>query len=348
VIVIVKIAKNIARRWVVEEASTLPGFCGAFFHGSTNWLPDDDVLPAASDVDVMVVLAEPVLPSKSGKFLYQGVLFDVSYLPSDQLQSPDAILAQYHLAGSFRTPSIIMDPSGRLTELQAAVAKDYARREWVLRRCEHARDRVMRNLKSLNETDPFHDQVTAGLFATGVVAHVLLVAGLRNPTVRRRYVAARELLADYGRLEFYDPLLALLGCAGMNRAQVEGHLAALAGAFDAAATAIKTPFFFATDISEIARPIAIDGSRELIARGLHREAVFWMVATYSRCQKVLYHDAPAETQERYNVGYRRLLGDLGITSFDDLRRRGEQVEEFLPSVMAVAEAIMAANQDIEN
>jgi hypothetical protein len=58
--------------------------------------------------------------------------------------------------------------------------------------------------------------------------------------------------------------------------------------FDTAKAVIKTPFSFASDISDAAGPIAIDGSRELIERGLHREAVFWIVVTYSRCQKVLF------------------------------------------------------------
>jgi len=199
----------------------------------------------------------------------------------------------------------------------------------------------------LDEAAPFHDQVTAWLFGTGVTTHVLLVAGLKNPTVRTRYVAVRELLAEYGQLPFSTALLELLGCARMGRARVEHHLAALAEVFDAATEVIKTPFFFAADLSEQARPIAIDGSRELIERGDHREAIFWIVATYSRCEKVLAHDAPTEMQGKFTPGYRRLLGDLGITSFADLQRRSEQVKGLLPQVWTVAEAIMAANQGIE-
>ena len=117
--------------------------------------------------------------------------------------------------------------------------------------------------------------------------------------------------------------------------------------FDAAKAVIKTPFFFASDISDLARPIAIDGSRELIERGLHREAIFWIVATSSRCRTILFHDAPAELQDRFRPGYERLLGDLGITSLADLRQRGEQVRAFLPRLWEMAEAIMAANPEIE-
>ena len=347
---IVEQAKAVARQWVIEEGSRAPGFCGAFYHGSVAWLPDATALPETSDVDVMVVLADPNPPVKPGKFLYHGVLLEASYLPSDQLRSPDLVLGQSHLAGSLRAPSIILDPSGRLTALQAAVARDYAKRRWVYRRCEHTRSKILDYLRSLSESEsaPLHEQVTAWLFATGITTHVLLVAGLQNPTVRRRYLAARELLADYGHAAFYETLLELLGCAQISRGRAEQHLAALAEVFDVAGAVVKTPFPFASDLSPVARPIAIDGSWELIERGDHREAIFWMVATASRCQQVLYHDAPAELQERFRPGYRRLLADLGVASFADLQRRGAQVEDFLPRLWEVAEAIMAANPGIQD
>jgi hypothetical protein len=346
--VLVAQAKAVARRWVSEEAAHLPGFRGAFFHGSINWLADDAALPASSDLDVMIVHADPDPPHKPGKFVDRGLLLEVSYLSEARLGSPEQILGQYQLAGSFHTASVIADPLGRLTELQTAVARDYARRRWVERRCDDARNNVLTFLRSFDESAPFHDRVTSWLFATGVLTHVLLVAGLRNPTVRTRYLAARELLADYGRLDFYEPLLELLGCARLSRTQVEVHLAALAETFDAAKTVIATPFFFAADIGDAGRPVAIDGSRELIARGFHREAVFWIVATSARCQKVLAHDAPPAMQARYEPGIRHLLRDLGITSSTDLQKRCERVAAFLPSVWEMAQAIMAANPGIED
>jgi hypothetical protein len=134
----------------------------------------------------------------------------------------------------------------------------------------------------------------------------------------------------------------------MGQAQVEQHLAALTDAFDAAKAVIRTPFPFASDISDQARPIAIGGSRELVERGDHREAIFWIVATYSRCQKVLYHDAPVELQQRFRPGYRQLLGDLGITSPAGLQHRGAQVRGYLPRLWAVTEAILAASPGIED
>ncbi|MDQ3856287.1 MAG: hypothetical protein M3281_07840, partial [Chloroflexota bacterium] len=248
----------------------------------------------------------------------------------------------------FRLPNVISDPTGHLTELQEAVSRDFARRHWVLKRCEQARNKVAAGIDGLDASRPFHEQVLSWLFPTGVTTHVLLVAGLRNPTVRQRYTAVRALLAQYGHLEIYEPLLALLGCAGMTRTRVEYQLGVIAEVFDAATLVLRTPFPFASDLSEIARPIAIDGSRDLIERGYHREAVFWIAVTYSRCQQVFHSDAPAGSRDRYTPGYRQLLGDLGIVSFDDLLRRGAEVKAYLPRVWETAEAIVAANPEITN
>ncbi|HYM15491.1 MAG TPA: hypothetical protein VEZ14_08015 [Dehalococcoidia bacterium] len=339
-------ARTLARRWVEEHAAARRGFAGAYFAGSITTLADDAELPRTSDVDVWVVLAGESAPGKLGKFAYRGLTLDVTCRSLDRLRPPEAILADYHVAPAFRTPNIIADPSGELTELQAAVSSDFAGHPWVTKRCDHARSHALSYLRMLKESDDFHDQVIAWLFANGVLTHVLLVAGLRNPTVRRRYAAVRELLAAYGRLDFHADLLESLGCARMSPAHVEHHLAALSEAFDDAAAVADAPFPFTTDITPVARPIAIDGSRELIEACLHREAIFWIAVTSARCQKTLHHGATPEVAARHESGFRDLLADLGIASATDLRREAHGVETLLPSVWAVAEAVTAANPEI--
>jgi hypothetical protein len=44
----------------------------------------------------------------------------------------------------------------------------------VRRRCQHAERRIVDGLGRLDASGPFHDQVTAWLFPTGVTTHVLL------------------------------------------------------------------------------------------------------------------------------------------------------------------------------
>jgi hypothetical protein len=166
--------------------------------------------------------------------------------------------------------------------------------------------------------------------------------------VRARYIAVRELLADYGRLEFQDALLDLLGCSQISRGRVDQHLATLTHIFDAAKEAIRTPFPFASDIGESARPIAIDASLELIERGHHREAMFWIAVTHSRCHKILSRDGSEEMKQSFSNSYRDLVSDLGVPSFTEIRQRCAEIERVLPRVCKVAEAIMSANPGIED
>ena len=344
---IVERARASAREWVIQEVARAPGFVGAFFSGSINDLALNAELPATSDIDILIVVDGPDVPRKPGKFLHRGALIEASYLSSAQIRTPDQVLRSPHLAWSLRADaSLIHDPLGRLAPLQSAVARDFARRDWVIQRCAASRDKVLRNLAGVNATQPLADQVIGWLFAAGVTTHILLVAGLRNPTVRKRYLAVRDLLAETDRAAFYPVLLEMLGCARLGRERVEQHLVSLAGVFDAACAVIASPFEFAADISAGSRPVAIDGSRELIESGDHREAVFWIAVTHSRCQQVLARDAPAGAAERYLPGYRRVLADLGVASPADLQRRCRRIAELLPRVWQEAEAIIDANPEI--
>lgn len=340
---LVQEARDRAREWVAAEAAGQPGFVGVVCHGSTNWLPDDAVFPAASDFDLLVFWNGDELPAKPGKVLHNGVLLEPTYLSSEEIASPEEVLGSCHLAGSFRAPHILADPVGVLGNLQVEVARGYAQSQWVMVRCERAMETVRNVLTALKESAPLHNQVTSVHFAAGITTHVLLSAGLRNPTVRKRYAAVRELLIEYGFPEFYEKLLELGGMAHQSRQDVVRHLEALAEAYDAAKTFLRTPYRFAADLTEASRPVVIDGSRELIALGLHREALFWMVAVYCRCRHVLAQDAPADIFARHDVGFQRLVEDIGLSTFADRKERAAKIEDMLPRVWEVATAIRDAN-----
>lgn len=210
------------------------------------------------------------------------------------------------------------------------MARHFAERRWVRRRCQDAEARIVDRLGRLDRSQALPAQVLAWLFPTGVTTHVLLTAGLRNPTIRLRYLAVGTLLADYGRAGLIEELLALLGCGHLTGQRVERHLAAMTAVFDAAAAVARTPFPFASDISAAARPIAVDGGRDLIAHGHHREAVFWIVATYARCLTILASDAPPAARAGHEPGFAALLADLGVADPAALGRRARETLGFLP------------------
>lgn len=342
----VGIAREAAVDWVTRHASHQDWFRGAYFSGSTIGLPADADVPAGSDVDVVVVTSHGEPPSKPGKLVHRGALLEVTYLSWRQFASVHDVLASYHLAGSFRVDTIIADPTGELRALQVQVSRHFAERAWVRRRCEDARRKAEHGLRNIDTTAPWHDQVMAWLFPNGVTTHILLVAALRNPTVRLRYLAARDALTEYGHTSLYHDLLGLLGCAEWTPRRAEHHLDALARTFDAATAVASTPFFFSSDITPAARPIAIDASRALIRAGDHREAVFWIVATFARCHKILAADAPPDVQRALAPALYDVLADLGITSSGDLLTRAGAAIDALPRVWATAEAILSANPAI--
>ncbi|OON77282.1 hypothetical protein [Streptomyces tsukubensis] len=332
-------ARAAAAEWVARNARTREGFAGAYFHGSTTGLADGADLPVSSDVDVVVVIDTDKAPPKPGKLRHRGALLEITYEPFTEIASAERVLSSYHVAGGFVRDTVIEDPTGHLASLHARVARDFGKQEWVRARCADARLRVERRLAAMDFTAPFHEQVTGWLFPTGVSTHVVLVAALRNPTIRLRYVAARRALSDFDRLDRYPELLELLGCERLSADTVRDQLASLTRTFDATTEVARTPFPFSSDLTREARAIAIDGSRDLIDGGLHREAVFWIIATFARCHTALATDAPALHRALLS-DFEAAVATLGITSPDDLRHRRADVTAFLPRLDKTAEDIM--------
>lgn len=332
-------ARELVRQWVRRHA-TGPGFEGAFFHGSINDLSDDAVLGPSSDVDLIVCSPN----GKSGKLRSGVILLDVTYRPLNEFLDPEVVLGQHQIAPSFKSPCILSDPTGGLTLTNQRIMRDFAKREWVERRVESALEKIKSG--RLDPNASFPNQVLSWLFPTGITTHVLLVAGLRNPTVRRRYLAVRDLLSQYRRLYVYPDLLAHLGCKDMTRAQAQAHLDRLEKAFDATAGAIQSPFPYAADLTPEAKPVAIQGSQELIDQGNHKEAVFWLVATFARCQQVLGTDAP-RLAPQFDASFRVLLADLGIQTSDDLQRRRDANLSYLGDVERTARTIMDMNSSVK-
>lgn len=339
-------ARTVARRWVEEEASSRPGFFGAYLAGSITALPDDATLPDASDVDIKVVLDLPDVAADPQKHLYRGVVLDVSWEPVEEIRSPQAVLGSYFAASHFTHPCIISDPTGHLAAIQAAVQREFARRDWVLARAEHARRTLEEGLTRLDPSAPLPDQVMGWLFSIVFTPPMVLVADLRNPTHRRGLATLGQVLTRYGHPELHERVLGIVGSVAMTRTQVETLVAACAEAFDVAQAVRATPFPLASNISDFARPIAIGGAEELIAGDCHREALPWIIFVHTMCQRILQNDAPEEVRNHFTPGYERLLATLGVPTGDDLAERTEQLRQLVPDLWHVAEEIIDTNPTI--
>ncbi|MDN4526164.1 hypothetical protein [Fictibacillus fluitans] len=339
-------AKKNGADWARNFAESNEWVLGAYFSGSTIEKSDDEELPVGSDVDIVLVISLQDPPMKLGKFVYRGTLLEVTYLSQGELSSPEKVLSSYHLAGSFRVDTIIYDPDSVLKHLHQVVSAQFAQKRWVLKRCGDAGKRVGNGLASIRSEAPLHEQVMGFLFPSGVTTHILLVAALRNPTIRLRFAKAKEVLEHYGFHGIYEELLNLSGYSHFTPERVEYHLTQLEKTFDATVNVSKTPIFFSTDISVDSRPIVIEGSRHLISRGLHREAVFWIAATFTRCHTILAADASPDLHASLLPAFHELLDELELSSNSAITQKSQQVLDFLPVVWDTAEAIIHANPEI--
>ncbi|MCK1835641.1 hypothetical protein MTQ07_29840, partial [Micromonospora sp. R42003] len=96
------------------------------------------------------------------------------------------------------------------------------------------RRRIEAGLRAVDAELPTAEQVLAWVFPTSLLAVWPAVAGLVDPTVRRRYVRAERVLSRFGFAGRYRGLLDTLdgGGVGLGPARVRAHLAGLAVVFD--------------------------------------------------------------------------------------------------------------------
>lgn len=330
--------RAVAAAWVATYAEGRPWFVGAHFAGSSVGNPDDMEWPATSDLDVVVLTDGPGAPPKPGKLRYKGALLDVSMRPWDRLRNSNQVLANHHLAPPFRVDSVISDPTRRLAALYESVAAEFSNPRWIRAHCASARSLVVSRLADL-ETGAWHERVMRWLFGTSTTTHVLLVAGLLNPTVRLRYSAVRNLLHDMGRAEVHETLLEHLGAASFTPSQVIHHIKALSSAMIDAAPVIPASFPFSSDLTDAGHAAALRGSADLVTAGQHREAVFWIAVTFARCRTVFIADG---NQHAHAAEFDALLADLGLSGPGALKARSQQVLDYMPELDQLTDELIAA------
>lgn len=337
-IMTVKECSAIAAQWVRENEVSLPGYLGAYVGGSAALLSPCSEISDGSDLDVYVVAENPP-PAKRGKFVFHGALLEISYISAASVFPAEKALADYHLANSLRCKFVLDDPTGRLKALQRTVAEGFPLRENIAARRDHALSRVRNGLSDINYAAALPDLTLSWLFPTGITTHAVLVSALRNPTVRLRYLKSREVLEENALEAEHERLLELSGFARINRPQAASMLDHLEPIYDRAACLSRTFFFFVSDISPQSRPAAIDALRTLIARGFHREVMFWIITTYARSMKMLLADAPDE-YAKFLPAFESVLADVGRSCETEIRAAAESVLAHLPRLTTVTDSLI--------
>lgn len=347
----VREVKEIAEQWVSEQAAKIPGFAGAFYTGSITSLPDQEDYSTSSDVDLYIVI-DGDMPENTRhvKFDYKGIILEPNYVSSQRHRTPEQLLANHFLAFHFRVPNIISDPSGNLTALQKAVARDFAKRQWVEERCQSEFQAALRwaeKCLSVESEDDYMLERVANLVGSVVFGvSVPALADLRSPTVRKCLVLYHEVLAKYGKLSYFEDVLAVLGCAELGESDVAALLEDTTTAFNKAVQVIKTPFFADWNICEAARPISIGGSQELISNGYYREAVLFIMIVFNSAILAIQNDAADDEKLPFLCSYQKALDVLGFGTEKDFFHRVDQWKETLNEIWDITGEILDMNPEI--
>jgi hypothetical protein len=126
----------------------------------------------------------------------------------------------------------------------------------------------------------------------------------------------------------------------MARQDVEGLLGACIPAYDRAVAVHRTPLFLGHYLDPPARQGMIGGAQDLIDRGYHREATWWIFVTHFAARRALGLDAPREYERAYRGPYEALLRSLGTDTPEALTRKAALAEDRLTRVIALAESLI--------
>jgi hypothetical protein len=327
------------REWIDANARQMSGFVGAHLMGGVLAMPKDALFPAASDLDFNIV-CEGARETKTYDIAQQGLILEYSVVDASRYCAADDVLANPELACNLAADSILTDPHGLLASLHQEVAAQYACRRWVQARCDYEKQVVHHALEGLSRAGTPHEApwpaLNVALFLSGLMAE----ASLQPPTHRRSLVLLRNTLGAYGRADLHEALLCLVGFANLTRPQVERYLGDCADAFDRATAVTHTPVPFQYKFQPHVRPYIVDGAREMIEQGCHREAMFWISGFLTFANAAIQADAPAAERPLYQAKVDRLLDDLGFCTMADVRARAAAARDLAAAVFDIADTLI--------
>jgi hypothetical protein len=323
-------AKRIGREWVLEHAGEVHGLQGAFFAGSVNGKSDHEELDDRSDIDLYHVVSEEQDPGVRLRTLrHAGMLLQPSYHDRRWFTDAETVLANYVYAYHFSVPSLILDPSGRLTAIHQYVSERFAEPEQAARRCERiATEARNDHLPAMKQAPHLEDRVPAFLAAANLIRQLPIAASLKPPTVRRSCMLFTEIMVRLGHRPLAESLLELLGSAGMDAGRADGLRRDCMAAYERAVEVHRNPVPWDFYLGPEAKPLVVDGTRDFFDRAFHRESLWWILYVHWFVKNALLLEVPEE--------YERLLDSLGIGSPEAIAKKAPLAEELLARTMAVA------------
>ncbi|AEI67789.1 hypothetical protein [Corallococcus macrosporus] len=290
-----------ARAWVEQQSTHISGFHGAFLAGSLTRMPPNTPLEPWRDVDVVVVTTDPgSVQGDRMELSLDGIIIECGVLSDEPFRSPEGILSSAEHADNLAAGVILADPTGSLQKLHTQVAAEYARRRWVQARCDSRKEYIGRRMRQAREAlaaDNFPAVFMHFYVAMSLLVGLTAQADAKPLTLRRGFVLSGALLESWGRADLHEEALALLGSAHLSREEVEQFLAHFDEAFELAVRVKRKPIHYDFKFQRHLRPYYVDGTREMLREGRHREAIYWIIGYCYQAWLVLLNDAPEALQQ---------------------------------------------------
>ncbi len=335
------------KEWVGMQAERFPGFLGAHLMGGITSMAASDPFPAYRDVDLHIILKDGTdIPGENAEALYKGLMIEAGFRQQTDYSTPEVILANPVIASHIAVPSIVSDPSGFLTRLHEGVAREYARRKWVLARCEAEKREAFGMLEiAAHIPDPLAAFGLLG-YAGVYVSAVLALASLKAITGRRSYIQMRRILENSGRTDLYEGLLGVVGFPQASREQAERYLQDAAEAFDLAVRVKRTPHPFGHKMYAHLRPYLVEGSREMMDDGYYREAMGWTMAFYVNSMQIIQIDAPSKVTPDMQAKFDECMSQFGLNGPISWQERIARAKALFHEIFIVADEIIGCNPAI--
>jgi len=323
--------------WLEEFIAAHPFVTGAYLAGSAAEKAPEDEIAGCSDIDVMLTIEGEARP-KPGKIPHGGFVIEGTYIPWAQIADPEAALADYHIAHGLFRSRILCDADGRLTALCEKVRAEFSKPDRILQRVDGVIAKIENGLNGFDPQLPLHNRFMGLAFSAGIMAHAVLVAAQKNPTVRMRYRAAHEILAP----EMQEFLLKTAGFADITPDEARIYALKMGELFDLVSPRCKTVYPFTGDLQPEMKKSAVDDALALIDQGLHRETMFWTCATFCRLMMQAAADAP-QIHAQWTSAFEALSRRIGICTPEQQSARIALIRAALPGLRRLSESIIAEN-----
>jgi hypothetical protein len=331
-----------AREWVAEESTRIPGFHGALLAGSLTHLPPETPLESWRDVDVVMLTTDPsAMKDDRLELVHEGVILECAILGDEPFRSADVILSAPEHADNVAAGVILADPTGALGRLHDTVAAEYSRRRWVQARCDSRKQLVGKRLAAGRKALAAGDLPAVLMHfyvGTALMMGLTSLSNARPLTLRRCFMRSGELLEAQGRADLHEQALALIGTATLTREDTERFLSYFDEAFELATRIKRQPVHYDFKFRGHLRPYYVDGTREMIDAGRHREATFWIIGYAYQAWLVLLSDASEDQQQPHLERLMEFFQTLDLLPTSDWADRLDRYEALLQKFSEAADA----------